>query len=244
MNLIEALRRSGETGEQFTRPSGESFKVPDINPYNNEPAKYFVFTIEDILADDWEPVPMNRPRTVTVCINKNSYLAHLYPDKLVLPPIPGFIDEVWRLQFASSEAVYRGKNEPVIEMKITKEGDVVLLEWIRIAQLKDEADGMEAFFADRRLDAGKFPGDFWIYSTATYQQADPEPAKPPIRIVGADIAPDGTITQVEKTLSDEESQRIRELVKTTKFTPPLDFDDFAYDMPTDPQPDFVIEEKP
>ncbi len=62
MNIIDALKRSKETGERFRRGSGPgglmmAIGFYDKNPYSPEgaPIKRLVLLVEDIIADDWEP---------------------------------------------------------------------------------------------------------------------------------------------------------------------------------------------
>ncbi len=67
MNIIEAMKRSKETGERFRRrngqPDGHNRDFGRDSPCPCMPLLWH----EDILADDWEPVPPS-----WVC--DNSYL--------------------------------------------------------------------------------------------------------------------------------------------------------------------------
>lgn len=54
MNIIQALQRSKETGERFSRPAGVKYGF--VNQWSELPTKVVCVSLEDILADDWEPV--------------------------------------------------------------------------------------------------------------------------------------------------------------------------------------------
>ena len=58
MNIVEALKRSKETGEAFRRPSRTSLMVQ--YKQNSQYAIYgcWLLTTDDLVAYDWEPVPV------------------------------------------------------------------------------------------------------------------------------------------------------------------------------------------
>ncbi len=54
MNIVEAMRRSKETGERFRRPGQCDQGIGPEHLAN--PAAYYVY-MDDIIAEDWQPVP-------------------------------------------------------------------------------------------------------------------------------------------------------------------------------------------
>ena len=87
MNLIEAMRRSKETGERFRRPFYPKGWYQSAEDYDD--VTYEELTLDDILAEDWEAVPETGSRKpCPTCCKRECICAQL--DAWPTPGAVGF----------------------------------------------------------------------------------------------------------------------------------------------------------